>query len=223
MHIEILVEDQSGKAFLDIAVGRMMSIGNTFKVHPYKGIGRIPRNLGKGGDASKRILLDQLPRLLRGYGSAFAKYPADYEAAVIVVCDLDDKDLKAFCSNLNSILDACSPKPNACFCLAIEEGEAWLLGDLPAIIKAYPNARQRVLNEYVNDSICGTWEKLADAVYPGGARTLSDNGWQAIGAEKSKWASNIAPHMNFVANRSPSFREFRDRVLALLGPADASP
>jgi hypothetical protein len=197
-------------------------MGHTFKVHPYKGIGRIPRNLGKSGDASKRILLDQLPRLLRGYGAAFAKYPADYQAAVIVVCDLDDQDLGAFCTDLNSVLNACLPKPNACFCLAIEEGEAWLLGDLPAVIKAYPSARQRVLNEYVNDSICGTWEKLADAVYPGGARTLSENGWQAIGVEKSKWALDITPHMNFAANRSPSFCQFRDRVLALLSTSDAS-
>jgi hypothetical protein len=223
MHIEILVEDQSGKAFLDIAVARMISKSHTFQVHPYKGIGRIPKNLGKSGDASKRILLDQLPRLLRGYGAAFAKYPADYKAAVIVVCDLDDKDLKAFCADLNSILNACSPKPNACFCLAIEEGEAWLLGDLTAIIKAYPNARQKILREYVNDSICGTWEKLADALYPGGTKVLSDKGWQAIGAEKSAWAINITPHMNFAANRSPSFCQFRDRVQAILGPADAPP
>jgi hypothetical protein len=34
MHIEMLVEDQSGKAFLDIAVERMISIGHTFRVHP---------------------------------------------------------------------------------------------------------------------------------------------------------------------------------------------
>lgn len=223
MHIEILVEDQSGKAFLDIAVERMISDGHTFQVHAYKGIGRIPRNLNRSGDASKRILLDQLPRLLRGYGAAFAKYPRDYKAAVIVVCDLDNKEPSAFCSELMAIIDACSPRPNAWLCLAIEEGEAWLLGDLPAIKKAYPNAKQRVLREYINDSICGTWEKLADAVYPGGARMLSDLGWQAIGAEKSRWAINITPHMNFATSRSPSFCRFRDKVQVLLGPAADSP
>jgi hypothetical protein len=201
----------------------MISMGHTFQVHPYKGIGRIPRNLAKSGDASKRILLDQLPQLLRGYGAAFAKYPADYKAAVIVVCDLDDKDLTAFCADLNSILNASSPKPNACFCLAIEEGEAWLLGDLPAVIKAYPSARKKVLQEYVNDSICGTSEKLADAVYPGGAKILPEKGWQVIGAEKSEWATNITLHMTFAVNHSPSFCQFRDRVQALLGPGDAPP
>ena len=48
--------------------------------------------------------------------------------------------------------------------MAIEEGEAWLLGDIPAIQSVYPNAKNAVLNGYENDSICGTWEKLADAV-----------------------------------------------------------
>ena len=96
MHFEILVEDQSGKKALDILVPKIIGDDHTFSVHPYKGIGRIPKNLGNRGDASKRILLDQLPRLLRGYGNTFANYPEDYPAAVILVCDLDDKCLKAF-------------------------------------------------------------------------------------------------------------------------------
>jgi Domain of unknown function (DUF4276) len=217
MHLEILVEDQSGKMFLDIALQRMVTGDHTFQVHPYKGIGRIPKNLNKGSDASKRILLDQLPRLLRGYGTAFSKYPGDYQAAVIVVCDLDDKDLAAFCAELIAILNACAPRPNAVFCLAIEEGEAWLLGDIAAIKKAYPNARERILREYVNDSICGTWERLADAVFPGGAQALSRLGWQAIGAEKSRWALVITPHMDFKSNKSPSFCRFCNKVRALCG------
>ena len=61
MHFEILVEDQSGKKALDILVPKMIGNEHTFNVHPYKGIGRIPKNLGKKADASKRILLDQLP------------------------------------------------------------------------------------------------------------------------------------------------------------------
>jgi hypothetical protein len=155
MHLEILVEDQSGKNFLDIAIERMVTSDHTFRVHPYKGIGRIPKNLNKDSDASKRILLDQLPRLLTGYGVAFSKHPHDYQAAVVVVCDLDDKNLATFCAELMAILDASAPRPNAIFCLAIEEGEAWFLGDIAAIKRAYPHARERILRDYVNDSICG--------------------------------------------------------------------
>jgi hypothetical protein len=220
MHLEILVEDQSGKAFLDNAVPRLIADEHTFRVHAYKGIGRIPRNLSRVGDASKRILLDQLPRLLRGYGAAFANYPASYPASVIVVCDLDDEGLDEFCAELMAVLNACTPRPHAFFCLAIEEGEAWLLGDFPAIKRAYPNARDAVLRTYVNDSICGTWERLADAVFPGGAHALSQEGWYTVGAEKSRWANNISPHMDFDANSSPSFCRFRDTVRALCAPLE---
>ena len=72
MHFEILVEDQSGKKALNILVPKIIGNEHTFSIHPYKGIGRIPQNLGKNADASKRILLDQLPRLLRGYGNRYA-------------------------------------------------------------------------------------------------------------------------------------------------------
>lgn len=124
MHLEILVEDRSGKMALEILVPKIISGEHTFNIHSYKGIGRIPKNLHGNGDASKRILLDQLPRLLRGYGKTFANYPENCPAAVILVCDLDDKCLVAFREELLAILDACDPKPIARFCIAVEEGEA---------------------------------------------------------------------------------------------------
>lgn len=217
MHFEILVEDQSGKKALDIIVPKIIGTGNTFNIHPYKGIGRIPRNLGATTDAGKRILLDQLPRLLRGYGKTFANYHEHYPAAVILVCDLDDKCLKAFRKELYIILESCNPKPKTRFCIAIEEGEAWFLGDIPAIKAAYPKAKNAILNGYVNDSICGTWERLADAVFPGGSAKLSAKGWQAIGTEKSRWAEKISPSMNVRNNASPSFIHFRDKLSDLTG------
>lgn len=217
MHFEILVEDQSGKKALAILVPKIIGPGHTFNIHPYKGIGRIPKNLGANQNTSKRILLDQLPRLLQGYGNAFANYPANYPAAVILVCDLDDKCLKDFRQELLNILSACNPQPSVRFCIAIEEGEAWFLGDIAAIKAAYPKAKGTILNAYVNDSICGTWERLADAVYNGGSVALSAKGWQAIGAEKSHWSERISPHMDVAANDSPSFIYFRDSLLELSG------
>ncbi len=197
MHFEILVEDQSGKKMLDILLPKMIGGSDTFIVHSYKGIGRIPQNMRDPKDASRRILLDNLAKLLKGYGRTHAGR-SDFSEAVIVVCDLDDKCQKKFRAELLKILNACRPKPKAHFCLAIEEGEAWLLGDFSAIKAAYPNARDAVLNSYVNDSICGTWEKLADAVYPGGEQALSAKGWQAMGQEKSKWAGLLRPLWSLV-------------------------
>lgn len=212
MHFEILVEDQSGKKALDIIVPRIIGEEHTFKVIAYKGIGRIPRNLTTGVDASKRILLDNLPRLLAGYGKSWQHYPA----AVFVICDLDDKCLKNFRQELFNILNGCNPKPETRFCIAVEEGEAWFLGDIPAIKAAYPKAKEMVLSTYVNDAICGTWERMADAVYNGGSVALAAQGWQAVGAEKSRWAENISPHMVVTDNMSPSFSYFRKKLLELM-------
>jgi hypothetical protein len=217
MHFEILVEDQSGKKALDLLVPKIIGHEHTFRVHPYKGIGRIPKHLTTNGDVSKRILLDQLPRLLRGYGKTFVNYHEDYHAAVILLCDLDEKCLRVFRQELCTILKACNPKPETRFCVAIEEGEAWFLGDIPAVKAAYPRAKDHVLSAYVNDSICGTWERLADAIYKGGSTALSAKGWQAVGAEKSQWAEKITPHMNVANNSSPSFAYFRDKLLELSG------
>ena len=212
MHFEILVEDQSGQAMLEILIPKIIGNQHTFKIHGYKGIGHIPKNLTSSTDARNRLLLNHLPGILKGYGKAFSAYPANSPAAVIVVCDLDDKCLKAFRQELLAVLNVCNPKPETRFCIAIEEGEAWLLGDIPAIKAAYPNAKDNVLSSYGNDSICSTWELLADAVSSGGASRLKKKGWQAAGKEKAVWAEQITPHMNVDNNDSPSFCYFREKV-----------
>ncbi len=150
---------------------------HTFRIIDYRGVGRIPKNLRSSTDAEARILLDRLPTLLRGYGRAFAAYSTHYTVVVIVVCDLDDRCLKTFRQELLAVLNTCNPKPTTRFCIAVEEGEAWLLGDIPAIKAAYPKAREDVLNRYKNDAICGTWELMADAVFIKGSGALKKQGW----------------------------------------------
>jgi len=217
MHFQIFVEDISGKTAVDILIRKIINTEeHTFEIHSYKGIGHIPKDLKSGTDANKRILLDQLPRLVQGHGKTFAEYPSNYPAVLIVICDLDNKCLSTFRRELLELVDKCNPKPKTQFCIAIEEGEAWCLGDLSAVKKAYPKAKNKVLNSYVNDSICGTWEKLADAVFPGGARSLSQLGGQTIGKEKSNWAKNIPPYMDVDNNLSPSFCYFRDKLRDLV-------
>jgi hypothetical protein len=216
MHFDILVEDQSGKKMLDILVPKIIGPDHTFTIKAYKGIGKIPRNLKTSTDPAKRALLAQLPRLLRGYGRTYAGYPPDYLAVLILVCDLDDRCRKLFREELVNILEHCIPRPDTQFCFAVEEGEAWLLGDLAAVKTAYPKAKDSVLAGYSNDAICGTWELLADAVYPGGARKLASSGYQRAGMEKSAWAERITPLLNIEENQSPSFCYFRDKLLQRL-------
>ena len=58
VHFEIFVEDQSGKQALDILVQKIIEISkHTFRVIAYKGIGRIPKDIGAKADVSKRPCL----------------------------------------------------------------------------------------------------------------------------------------------------------------------
>ena len=186
---------------------------HTWKIIPYKGIGRIPKNLRGVTDPSKRILLDRLPRILQGYGRSLKDI--GYLAAVVVVVDLDDRDCMTFKQELLDVLNACNPRPRTLFRIAIEESEAWLLGDRDAVKAAYPGAKDSVLDGYEQDSICGTWEVLADAVHPGGSARLRKSGYPAAGVAKCEWAESIAPHLDVDRSRSRSFQVFRDGVKAL--------
>ena len=219
MHFEVLVEDRSGGIAIDLILEKILGANytnHTWKLITYRGIGRIPKDLRSATDPQKRLLLNKLPKLLRGYGKSLPD-----GSAVVVVVDLDRRDCMSFKQELLDVLHACNPCPRTLFRIAIEESEAWLLGDCNAVKAAYPRARDSVLNGYKQDSICGTWEVLADAVYPGGsARLKRRHHWLPgvlFGAAKSDWASNIAPHMDVDQNQSKSFQVFRDGIRKLAG------
>ena len=216
MHFEILVEDASGELLLGSLLPKILGKNgdsHTWRMHAYKGIGRIPRDLRGKTDPWKRIILDQLPRILAGYGRS----PHGTDSAVVVVVDLDDRDCIGFKQELLQLPKRCHPRPKVLFRLAIEEMEAWLLGDRNAIVKAFPRAKTHALHSYRQDSICGTWETLADALFPGGSLALKAEGYPRIGEEKCKWAILIGPHLDVESNLSTSLRVFRSGLLKLSG------
>jgi hypothetical protein len=216
MHIEILVEDASGAKLLEAVLPKLLGEQgepHTWRVHSYKGIGRIPKNLNAGADPAKRILLDQLPRILRGYGNT----PGI--DAVVVVLDSDRRNCTQFLTELRALVAGCNPAPNTMFRLAIEEMEAWYLGDLQALQQAYPRAKADVLRRYTQDGVCGTWELLADAVHPGGSAAVQRAGWPLPGQIKCEWAERIGPLLDPDRNVSPSFGKFRDGLRRLVAEA----
>lgn len=213
MHIEFLVEDSSGEKLLAQLLPGILGVHgapHTWRLKPYKGIGRIPKGLSAKSDPIKRILLEQLPRLLQGYG----KTPGI--DAVVVVLDADRRDCKEFLQELTAVAEGCKPAPRTLFRMAIEEMEAWYLGDRVALQKAYPRAKRDVLERYVQDSVCNTWELLADAVHAGGVAAIKKVGWPLPGQIKHEWAEKIGPFMNINQNTSPSFEKFRDGLLRLV-------
>lgn len=220
MHIEVLVEDSSGCALVESLLPRVIGAfgdPHTWRVHPYKGIGRLPKRLTVGSDPAKRALLDQLPRLLAGYG----RTPGI--DAVVVVVDNDKRDCRTFLQELRAVVERCDPAPLTMFRLAIEEMEAWLLGDRQALAVAYPRARRDVLTRYQQDDICDTWELLADAVHPGGRAAIIKSGWPLPGQVKHEWVRKIVPHMDVEANVSASFCKFRDGLRRLATTHAAAP
>lgn len=205
MHFEFILEDASSARSLELLKDQILGPGHTANIHAYRGGGRDIPNAKSKIDPRKRVFFDRLPALIKGYGRTFQGRGTGYAAALVIVCDLDDRDKRAFLKELTAALDSADPKPRACICLAVEEHEAWYLGDIDAICQAYPKAKRKILNSYVNDEICGTWELLADALYEGKSTALKRAGWWYVGREKYRWAERISPLMDVQRNLSPSF------------------
>lgn len=211
MHFEILVEGQTELTALSILMKNIVGEygkPHTWRLHKHRGIGRIPDNPTAKPNKHDQTLLHNLPSKLRAYGDEERG-----DVVVVVLVDLDDRpDCAVFKSDLIALLEHCEVKPITLFRIAIEELEAWFLGDIPAIKKAFPKARQQILDGYLRDSQCGTWEKLAEAIYPGGLNVLVQHGKRSVKIleQKRVWASQICPYMDVENNHSPSFRCFRD-------------
>ncbi len=221
MRLEILVEGSIDKAVLKILLKKIIgdADGHSCNIYQHRGIGKLPnRVLGednkKGNEnkqrAIKQTLLGSLPLKIEGY-----KKEKNNNLIVIVLVDLDEKNCLEFKKQLLETSDLCQSSLKVLFRIAIEELEAWFLGDRIAIKKAYPNVKEKVLDSYKQDEICGTWEKLADAVYEGGVQKLySRYGKHSIKVlgKKAEWASKICPYMDVENNESPSFCVFRDGI-----------
>ncbi|MCL5286271.1 MAG: DUF4276 family protein [Nitrospirae bacterium] len=186
---------------------------HTWRLHSYRGLGRIPGGLKASDNAYHRLLLKELPRLLQGYG----KTPGI--DGVVVVLDSDKKNCREFLDELQILRDGCRPVPRVLFRLAIEEIEAWYLGDRKALLEAYPRGKRAVLDGYVQDRPCDTWELLADAVYPGGREAILRAGWPLPGQVKHEWAEKIGPLLGLERNMSPSFQKLLSGMKRLLNEA----
>jgi hypothetical protein len=139
--------------------------------------------------------------------------------AVVVVLDADRRDCVDFLAELKTLAKDCNSVPNTLFRIAIEEMEAWYFGDQQAIITAYPKAKTDVLKHCTQDSVCGTWELLADAIYPGGFAAIEKRGWPLPGQVKCEWADKIGPLLDLESNKSPSFGKLRDGLRRLVAEA----
>ena len=215
MHFEILIEDASGKALLEQVVPKILGPKgkpNTYRIVniqelKHRVLATLPKKQARTlpWDA---ILIQTLAIQLRAYSKALIRK----NSVVIIVVDLDYRFFDQFRKRLEETFQTNAPNLEGGIRLAIEEIEAWILGDLPAVRRAYPLVKEYILTSYEQDSICGTWEVLADAIFHGGSERLTRAGYPLIGREKCRWAENIGQYMDMNTNHSPSFHAFRDML-----------
>jgi hypothetical protein len=218
MHLEFHVEDSSGASLIKLLVPKILGEygqPHSWRVHDYKGLGHLPRDLRSRADPSRRILLDRLPRLLKGLSSV------PHVDAIVVVLDADKRDCKTFLAELKQLAGDCGAERKTMFRLAIEEIEAWYFGDRDAIVAAYPQAKRQKLDRYQQDSVCDTWETLAEAIHPGGLKAVEKRRGPNAGDLKHEWAARIGQLMVPARNCSPSFRKFHSGLLRLTSVAPA--
>jgi hypothetical protein len=204
VHVEVLVEEASTEAALSFLLPRILPENTTWVVHPHRG---------------KNDLLNKLPSRLRGY-SRFL--PPDWRLLVLI--DEDRQDCRVLKERLNRrardaglrLARGSGGEPiQVLNRIAVEELEAWFIGDVDAIRAAYPGVPATLANRapYRDpDAVAGgTWEALE--------RILKQAGHHGSGLRKVEAARAIAAHMDPARNRSRSFGHFRDGLLRVVGGA----
>lgn len=211
MYFHFLVEDMSGATLIEILMNKIHNSRDDiqFHCHSFKGIGGLTKkNTIKETKTGK--LLNDLATYLRGFNKSLQ----GIEAAIFIVVDNDTRDTEAFRNELKSVAEQNRITIDHVFCIAIEEMEAWLLGDAEAVKQAYPSAKLQIVQSYEQDSICGTWELLADAIYPGGLKRFRKECPTFVekGKYKNEWAQQIGQYMQIQKNKSPSFQYFIQEI-----------
>jgi hypothetical protein len=206
MHLEVMVEEPSAEAALENLLPRLLPEGVSYQVHLFPG---------------KPALLSRLPNRLKAYRGVPPR-----SISIVVLVDEDRQD----CRNLKATLETAAAEaglttksaagPRGCFQVlnrvAVEELEAWFLGDVQAIVAAYPRVaptlgRRRGYRD--PDHVAGgTWEALE--------RVLKRAGYYPGGLPKIEVARRISEHMDPARNLSHSFGVFRSGLVSLAGTSD---
>lgn len=213
MRIEFLVEDSSGKKLLDEIMKKYIQEMPLFPIEysilSYKGIGGLVKG-ADGRNVKTQQLLNDLPKRMKAIQAKYWGVPA---VSIVIVLDNDTRDTIRFQEDLEKLAKREEILIDHVFCIAVEEMEAWLLGDRNALRAAYANVADRISSKYSSykqDSICGTWECLADMLTKGGIAKFRKKNPTAFGVGrcKSEWAEKIGREMELRKNVSPSFQKF---------------
>lgn len=200
MHVLFFVEEPSVQNALTNLLPRLLPEETTVQFIVFQG---------------KPDLLQNLPGQLRAYASWM---PEDWRIVVLLDEDRQDcRELKdqleknAQSAGLITKTQAGNGKFQVLNRIAVEELEAWFLGDMEALCQAFPrlpNSLSSRKNFRDPDAVAGgTWETLE--------RILQKYGYFPGGYPKMAAAKQIASFMDPERNRSHSFQVFRRGLEAM--------
>lgn len=210
MFIQFLTEDKSGGILVEEIMNKFICehscIEIKYNIRTYKGIGHYKRGANVQLIKSQQLLSD-LAKRLRAFEYCLNSMS---DAALFIVMDNDRRDTDVFYNELEEIVSQQNITIDYVFCVAVEEMEAWLLGDITAMQLSYPNLSDRIATKclnYCQDSICNTWEFMADMLTKGGSVQFYKQNptSEDIGKRKCEWAQCIGKYLDIHNNRSPSF------------------
>lgn len=200
MHLEMLLEEPSAEAFFAGFLPKIMPDGTTWNLIQFQG---------------KTDLLLNLENRLKGYRHWI---PNDWR--IVVLVDEDRQDCMELKKKLETAATAAglitrSTARGGAFVvlnrIAVEELEAWFLGDVEGLCAAFPRVPTSLANRENfrdSDSVAGgTWEALE--------RVLQKAGHFTGGLGKIELARTMAQHMEPARNRSRSFRCFLEGMAVL--------
>lgn len=198
--VEIFVEEPSMEYALQALIPKIRpDLTGCFAIHAFAGV---------------NDMLNKLPDRLKGY---IGWLPSDWR--ILVVRDEDRKKCSQLKAEIETIVRKAGLAPktkkgatfNVLTRIAVEELEAWLLGDVEALAATYPGIPQTLASQRAFRDVDavrgGTWEALE--------RVLQKAGHFLGGLPKIQVAREVAANMEPDRNTSRSFKAFKDGLQAL--------
>ena len=201
MQIEFLVEEISAKAALDQLLPRLLP-GHSCRVRVFEGW---------------QDLLGQLKAVLQGYHRRiFREGETGLRVVVLLdgdgICARRKAALEAKAAEAGLLTKTAAGTGQVFYVLnrvAVQELEAWWLGDRAAIIAAYPGVK--LTHFKGTDRTADAPLKPNDVLW----EVLKKGRYFLTGKRKTQWATDISPHLDPGRNTSTSFRYFCEGLAAL--------
>lgn len=175
MKIVFLLEEPSMKEVLNVLLPQILPHDVLFQLVPHQG---------------KSDLRKSIPNKLRNWNEPDVKF--------VVLQDQDLSDCRDLKQDLKTLCD--ENRIGVQVCIACKELEAWYLGDLSAVERAYDINLNKARTKFkIPDAVDSPKERLYEL--------LRDKGHSQISG-----ARRIAAHMNVSGNISESFNFFVSKV-----------